>query len=149
MAKTETELPGSIGGDIERTSELINDGEFGDSRFVEENELTDILEGLTKYELIENKQNNLNIDGTGTKYPTVDAVNNALSDISLNADKNFVYEQINPSTEWIAYHGLNKKVSPIVTDSAGTIVEGQVIVNDGLKVIVKFNHPFTGYLICN
>lgn len=30
------------------------------------------------YELKSNKQNDLTIDGTGTKYPTVDAVNNAL-----------------------------------------------------------------------
>ena len=30
------------------------------------------------YELKANKQNDLTIDGTGTKYPTVDAVNNAL-----------------------------------------------------------------------
>lgn len=107
-----------------------------------------------KLELLSNKQDDLTYDGTGTKYPTIDAVNRGLQDIRdeiviQGNDKNYVYEQITPSDEWVAYHNLNKKVTPIVTDSAGTVVEGQVIVNDGLKVIVKFNHPFTGYLICN
>ena len=35
------------------------------------------------YELISNKQNDLTPDGTGTKYPTVDAIINALSEIEL------------------------------------------------------------------
>lgn len=108
---------------------------------------SDYLAEQLGYELKSNKQNDLTPDGTGTKYPTVDAINNALN--NLGADKNFVYEQIAPSEEWTAYHGLNKKVSPIVTDSAGTVIEGQLIVNDGVKVVVRFNFPFTGFLICN
>src|SRR5690606_28117311 len=66
---------GGIEINVGKTSQLINDGEFGNSRFVEEDELTeiitDILEGLTKYELIENKQDDLTPDPSGTKYPTV------------------------------------------------------------------------------
>lgn len=119
------------------TSEVIN---------IINNHVPELVE-LLGYESLVNKQNSLDNDGTGTKYPTVDAVNNALE--NLGDDKNFVYEQLTPSDEWIAYHGLNKKVSPIVTDSAGTVIEGQLIVNDGVKVIVRFNFPFTGFLICN
>lgn len=53
MAKIETDLPSGIGGSVEKTSELINDGEFGNSRFVEESELPEIVE-----EIIEDLQIN-------------------------------------------------------------------------------------------
>lgn len=98
-------------------------------------------------ELIENKQNDLSSDGTGKKYPTVDAVNNALANI--DGDKNFTYEQSTPSTMWVINHNLNKKVSVTITDSAGTVVFGQVTLNDGNTVIVEFNIPFWGYAYLN
>jgi hypothetical protein len=40
---------------------------------------TDLKEALDGKENVSNKQNNLTIDGTGTKYPTVDAVNSGLN----------------------------------------------------------------------
>ena len=40
-----------------------------------------------KLELLENKQDDLTHDGTGTKYPTVDAINEALSQIVLTPGK--------------------------------------------------------------
>ena len=51
-----------------------------------------------KFEIKNNKQNNLNHDGTGKKYPTVDAVNSAIEELrqeieGVSGDKNFVYEQ--------------------------------------------------------
>src|SRR5690606_11352528 len=78
---------GGIEINVGKTSQLINDGEFGDSRFIEEEELQsivdEILSNLDKYELIKNKQNDLTPDGTGTKFPTVDAVIKAILEIEL------------------------------------------------------------------
>ena len=63
-------------------------------RYVTDADLVDIgnLSGvntgdqnLSGYELLSNKQNSLATDGTGTKYPTVDAVNAELN--SINTDK--------------------------------------------------------------
>ena len=157
MASVSSNLPGGSGL-ITRTSQLINDGEFGNSLFVEEDELTeittDILEGLAKYELIENKQDSLTPDGTGTKYPTVDAVNQVIDGIrddidNVIGDKNYIHNQNSPESTWEIYHHLGKKPSVTVTDSANTVVEGQIIINDGIKVLMTFNAPFTGTAILN
>lgn len=113
----------------------------------------EILE-LLGYEKFINKQNDLNPDGTGTKYPTVDAVNQAIDDIrddinNVTGDKNYIHNQNFPDSTWEIYHHLNKKPSVTVTDSAGTVVEGQIIINDGIKVVITFNAPFTGIAILN
>lgn len=151
MAKTETELPGGIGGDIERTSELINDGEFGDSKYIEE---TGLENTLSKYELTKNKQSNLSSDGTGTKYPTVDAVNTKFQELeedisNISGDKTYVHEQVTASKVWEYEHGLGKKPSVQVTDSAGTVMMGQITVNDGIRVRIEFNIAFWGYATNN
>ncbi len=50
------------------------------------NDYTDVDKNkLAGAELTANKQNNLNIDGTGTKYPTVDAVNAGLLNVNTDA----------------------------------------------------------------
>lgn len=64
-------------------------------------------------------------------------------------DKHFTYEQTSPSAIWLIDHPLNKKVSVTVTDSANTVVEGQITINDGVKVVITFNAPFTGTAILN
>ena len=118
-----------------------------------EEQLPDLLE-ILNVEFTTNKQNNLNEDGTGTKYPTVDAVNQKFEDIedqisNASGDKNFVYEQTTPSKVWEYEHGLGKKPSVQVTDSAGTIMMGQITVNDGIRVRIEFNIAFWGYATNN
>lgn len=105
-------------------------------------------------EKISNKQDSLDEDGTGTKYPTVDAVNEKIQELeseidSIEGDKHFTYEQTNPSTVWDFQHPLGKKPSVVVTDSAGTVILGQVVINDGTNVKIEFNTPIWGYAICN
>lgn len=130
--------------------------ESGDEYIEIENSPTDykIKLNVDKIELVENKQNNLNPDGTGTKYPTVDAVNQKFEDIedqisNVSGDKNFVYEQTTPSKIWEYEHGLGKKPSVQVTDSAGTVMMGQITVNDGTRVRIEFNIAFWGYATNN
>ena len=67
----------------------------------------------------------------------------------LESDKNFTYDQTTPSKEWDILHNLNKKPSVTVTDSADTVVEGNIVINDGVRLLIKFNAPFTGTAILN
>ena len=64
-------------------------------------------------------------------------------------DKKFVYEQTTPSKIWEYEHNLGKKPSVQVTDSAGTVMMGQVTVNDGVRVRIEFNIAFWGYATNN
>ena len=109
---------------------------------------------LLGYEKLINKQNDLNPDGTGTKYPTVDAVNEVIQQVrqeigEAGGDKNFVYDQPTPSSVWVIRHGLGKKVNVTIVDSANTVVIGQVTINDGNMVRIEFNASFTGQAILN
>lgn len=106
------------------------------------------------YEVIINKQNDLNPDGTGTKYPTVDAVNQKFEDIedqisNVSGDKNFVYEQMMSSNIWDFTHPLEKKPSVTTLDSAGSTIMGKVTIMGNDRVIVEFNHPMWGKAILN
>lgn len=117
MAKIENTLP-LEGNYIDRTSQLINDGEFGVSKFVEEIDLPDLVEDI-------------------------------IDELGLEGDKNYVHMQSVPSTLWVIDHPLNKRVSVTVVDSAGTVYEGRVIINDGNRVTIQFNIPFWGYAYLN
>ena len=64
-------------------------------------------------------------------------------------DSNYVHDQAQPSSIWTINHPLNKKPSVTITDTAGTVVEGQVTINDGNKVVIEFNFPFSGEAILN
>lgn len=68
---------------------------------------------------------------------------------SEDVDANYVHDQAQPASIWTINHFLNKKVSVTITDSAGTVVEGQVTINDGNKVVIEFNFPFSGEAILN
>ena len=64
-------------------------------------------------------------------------------------DAYYVHDQAQPSSIWTINHPLNKKVSVTITDTAGTVVEGQVIIKDNSQVIVTFNYPFSGIAVLN
>lgn len=96
------------------------------------------------YEFKVNKQNNLDLDGTGTKYPTVDAVNQALSEIEYGKVKYFNFNNVN---EVVCTHLLNK--IPSVTVLIGT---EEVIANiehtpDMNECTIRFSQNYTGQII--
>lgn len=149
---------GGIHIDVGKTSQLINDGEFGDSRFVEESEveviIQEIKDNLHIYELKENKQDNLSPDGTGTKYPTVDAVNDKFQELeeeisNVSGDKTYVHEQMVASNIWDFTHPLEKKPSVTTLDSAGSTIMGKVTIMSNDRIVVEFNHPMWGKAILN
>ena len=61
----------------------------------------------------------------------------------------FAYIQAMPSAFWTIVHGLGTFPSVTVTDSAGTVVEGDIFFQDSNTVTVTFAAAFAGsaYLI--
>lgn len=59
-------------------------------------------------------------------------------------DKNFVFDQAIPDTVWYIVHNLKKKPSPVIVDSAGTEIEGQIDHIDINTLTITFNTPVSG-----
>lgn len=99
-------------------------------------------------EIHNNKQNSLAPDGTGTKYPTVDAVNAAIT--AMGGDKTYTYEQLTPSTVWGPIpHGLEKYPNVSLRDSAGTEFQGTIEHLDMNTLLIKHNIPCLGFADIN
>ena len=110
-------------------SEFINDENYTDEDYVDEKIVQTITDGDTTHtsssdalfdalalkqnslgytpENISNKQNSLLVDGTGLKYPTVDAINSALSSLSIPDASETVSGKVNILTQTF---GGNKKI---------------------------------------
>ena len=65
------------------------------------------------------------------------------------ADKNFVFSQNVPSATWSITHNLGKYASVSITDSAGTIVYGEVEYISINEVEVTFRSAFAGKAFLN
>lgn len=64
-------------------------------------------------------------------------------------DKTYTHDQFLASTKWEFNHNLNKVCAITVKDTAGSEVEGKILVNNGTKVIIEFNFPFSGTATLN
>jgi|TARA_R110000822_G_scaffold6851_30_gene28761 hypothetical protein len=64
-------------------------------------------------------------------------------------DKHYVHEQGVASSVWTITHNMDKKPSAIVTDSAGTIVLGEVKYTNKNELTIKFNGAFSGEAFLN
>ena len=96
----------------------------------------------------------LTVNIKGEEYWYKDGIENAnlvlkVPNLDAKLDANYVHDQAQPSSIWTINHPLNKKVSVTVTDTAGTVVEGQVIIKDNSQVIIMFNNPFSGIAVLN
>jgi hypothetical protein len=67
----------------------------------------------------------------------------------LESDKNFIHNQITPSTTWAVTHNLNKKPSVSVLDSAGTLVHGYVNYVSDTQITLEFSFAFAGTAYLN
>lgn len=67
----------------------------------------------------------------------------------VSGDKNFVFNQIVPSTVWEINHTLNKRPSVAVVDSAGSLVHGLVKYIDDNTVQIEFKFSFAGTAYLN
>lgn len=69
--------------------------------------------------------------------------------VQTNADKTHVHKQIAPLDVWTITHNLNKYCSVMVTDSAGSVVIGDISYDDLNTVTITFSSPFSGKAYCN
>lgn len=67
----------------------------------------------------------------------------------FGSDKYYMFVQTVASDTWTITHNLRKYPSVTVTDSAGTVVEGEVNYLDENTVMIKFNGSFAGKAIFN
>ena len=79
----------------------------------------------------------------------VDSVNDRIGKVVVVEDKNYVYEQLNPTNSWTINHGLNKRPSITIIDLNDNVVYGDIqYINDN-QVTLIFSKPFTGKVIFN
>ena len=91
-----------------------------------------------------------NYSGQGGKLLVVSDTEDGVEFInSSNADKHFTYEQGLPSTTWTIAHNLNKYVSVVVVDTAGSVVVGDVRYIDLDNIEITFNASFSGEAYLN
>ena len=129
--------------------EIINKGvtcidPVGDMVIVKEPNPKQVIN--VEYEVVSNKVTGFT-NANNTTYPTSLAV----YDLVLNnsGDKYFRYVQNLPAKIWSINHNLNKRPSIVVTDSAGTTVEGMINYVDINNLIITFNSAFSGYAELN
>lgn len=96
-------------------------------------------------ENVSNKRGDLS-DPSNLTYPTTKAVDDALK---IGTDKYYRHIQNTPSKIWIITHGLNKRPSIAVSDSAGTLVEGALSYIDVNTVKIEFSASFSGFAELN
>lgn len=116
---------------------------------------SDYLAEQLGYEVIINKQNNLTVDGTGTKYPTVDAVNiefNIIND-RIDAIENIIvlpiYHYFANETIITINHNLGKYVNVIVLIGTEKVIADIEYTPDMNSIIVRFERLETGLIIIN
>jgi hypothetical protein len=69
--------------------------------------------------------------------------------ISSPKDKTYTHNQGTPSAIWNISHGLNKKASVMVVDTANTVVIGKIDYVDDNNITLTFNGSFSGYAYIN
>ena len=104
---------------------------------------TDLKNKLDLKENTANKQNSLATDGTGEKYPTVDAVNAALVSSS---GATATHTQSVAATTWNFAHGTGNPY-PVITvwnDLGKVIVPQDITMVDSSNLIITFNVAVAG-----
>lgn len=61
----------------------------------------------------------------------------------------YMHEQLVADTTWIVNHNLNKFPSVSITDSAKTVVMGEIEYVTINELKVHFSAPFSGHVYCN
>jgi len=64
-------------------------------------------------------------------------------------DKKYTHNQIVPSTTWTINHPLEKFASVFVVDSAGTVVQGVIVMVTANQIVIDFKYAFAGTAFLN
>ena len=71
------------------------------------------------------------------------------SDSGNSGDKTFIWEQTTSQELWTINHGLDKRPSVLILDSAGTEVIGHVSYLSDTTITITFSSAFKGKAILN
>jgi len=102
-----------------KTSDLVNDGSNGTDSFITINDVPN----PASYEVLTNKQNSLTADGTGLKYPTVDAVNAGIANVNTNAVDKITVKLGSAITKGQAVYVSSATGTNIVVSKASNLTE--------------------------
>lgn len=69
--------------------------------------------------------------------------------LSPRLDHFYTHDQIQSSDEWTIHHNLGRKPSVSVTDSAGSVVYGDVQYLNDNSLVIRFSAPFGGVAYLN
>lgn len=64
-------------------------------------------------------------------------------------DHFYTHDQIQDSDEWFIRHNLGRKPSVSITDSAGSVVHGDIQYLDDNSLVIRFSAPFGGVAYLN
>lgn len=67
----------------------------------------------------------------------------------ISKPTHYTHEQMVPSGMWIIQHNLDKFPSVTITDSAGSVVYGEITYKDKNVVHANFSAGFSGTAYCN
>lgn len=114
----------------------------------------DILDRINNVlESTVNKQNSLTHDGTGVRYPTVDARNTVVltitESIEVHKDKHHVHNQVAAASTWVILHNLGKHPSVTTIDSGNNTVIGDCEYNSNNQLTLTFSAAFSGKAYLN
>lgn len=70
-------------------------------------------------------------------------------DLGITSDQHYTHKQAQAAKVWIITHGLGKRPSVTVVDSAGTAVIGEIEYLDDNTVRLAFCAAFSGTAYCN
>lgn len=65
------------------------------------------------------------------------------------SDKNFVFNQLVPSQEWVVVHNLGKKCSVTIVNDLNEQMYAKVVYDNDNQVSIYFNKLKTGSVFCN
>lgn len=72
-----------------------------------------------------------------------------LGQVKKMSDRHYVHNQPNPAGVWTVIHNLEKFPSPVVVDSSGREVEGDIRHLDTNRLTITFQSSFSGKAYCN
>jgi hypothetical protein len=86
---------------------------------------------------------------SGENLKTLNGITLLGSEDIVIGDKTYTHNQGLPSAIWTIAHGLDKKPSVMVVDTANTVVIGQIEYIDNNNITLTFNGSFSGYAYIN
>ena len=112
-----------------------------------------VINKLTQAEYDELKANGLVKDNeiylTSDEYYTKKEVDEIIENINISSSSTYIFEQNEPSTEWLVKHNLNKYPYIVTVDLNGEEFYGEKMYIDNNTVKITFSTPISGKVYLN